>query len=53
MVRQHRLGTDEITVENPGGLVEPGESPEESAGRELREETGYEAGEIAPSWCCR
>ncbi|MBP7737257.1 MAG: NUDIX hydrolase [Spirochaetes bacterium] len=46
MVRQHRLGTDEITLETPGGLVEGDESPEETALRELREETGYEAGEI-------
>src|SRR3990172_9317023 len=45
-VKQHRLGTDEITLETPGGLVEVDESPEETAVRELREETGYEAGEI-------
>ncbi len=46
MVRQHRLGTDEITLETPGGIVESGEPPETTACRELLEETGYEAGEI-------
>jgi ADP-ribose pyrophosphatase len=46
MVRQHRLGTDEITIETPGGIVEEEELPATSAARELLEETGYEAGEI-------
>jgi len=41
MVKQHRLGTDEATIETPAGLVEKGESPESAAERELREETGY------------
>ncbi len=46
LVRQHRLGNDQITLETPGGLVESNESPQDSAVRELREETGYEAGRI-------
>src|SRR5271157_4987738 len=41
LVRQHRLGTDEITLETPGGLIETDESPATCAQRELLEETGY------------
>lgn len=29
------------TIEVPAGLVDPGETPEQAAVRELREETGY------------
>ncbi len=43
MVRQFRQGTREITLEIPGGMVDPGEEPEVGARRELLEETGYEA----------
>jgi 8-oxo-dGTP pyrophosphatase MutT (NUDIX family) len=46
LIRQYRHGTREVTLEIPGGLVENGDSPEEAARRELREETGYDAGEI-------
>jgi 8-oxo-dGTP pyrophosphatase MutT (NUDIX family) len=43
LVRQYRFGTGEITLEIPGGMCDPGESPEETARRELHEETGFEA----------
>ncbi len=41
LVRQHRLGNGDVTVETPGGLMEPGELPDRCAKRELLEETGY------------
>ena len=41
VVRQYRFGTEEITTEVPGGMIDPGEGHEESARRELLEETGY------------
>jgi len=44
MVRQWRHGTRAVTLEIPGGMVDPGEDPETAGRRETREETGYEAG---------
>ncbi|MDD4658177.1 MAG: NUDIX hydrolase [Eubacteriales bacterium] len=46
LVRQFRHGLEEITLEIPGGVVDPGEEPRLTAARELAEETGYSAGEI-------
>jgi 8-oxo-dGTP pyrophosphatase MutT (NUDIX family) len=45
-VRQYRFGTESFTLEIPGGMCDPGETPREAAWRELREETGCEAGEL-------
>ncbi|MBK5100391.1 MAG: NUDIX hydrolase [Desulfobacteraceae bacterium] len=47
MVRQYRHGIQDVTLEIPGGLVEDSDSPEEAAGRELYEETGYRASEMS------
>ena len=46
MVRQYRHGIREVTLEIPGGLVGPDDTPLEAARRELLEETGYEAEDI-------
>jgi ADP-ribose pyrophosphatase len=43
LVWQFRYGTDELSLEVPGGVIDPGEEPIDAARRELKEETGYEA----------
>jgi ADP-ribose pyrophosphatase len=43
MIQQYRHGSKQITLEIPGGLVDPGDTPESAASRELLEETGYQA----------
>ncbi|MBI1853793.1 MAG: NUDIX hydrolase [Planctomycetes bacterium] len=43
LIEQYRHGIGEVTLEIPGGMVDPDESPMQAAGRELLEETGYRA----------
>lgn len=48
LVRQWRQPLGQFTLELPSGAVDAGEDPRESAGRELREETGYRAESLEP-----
>ncbi|WP_461833484.1 NUDIX hydrolase [Desulfothermus sp.] len=40
-IKQYRHGIRDFTLEIPGGMVEPEDTPEGAAIRELKEETGY------------
>jgi ADP-ribose pyrophosphatase len=46
LIRQYRYAADSFIYEVPAGRLEPGETPEACAHRELREETGCTAGRM-------
>jgi ADP-ribose pyrophosphatase len=50
LVSQRRPAVGQDLLEIPAGIVEPEEreAPERAAARELREETGYDAGDLRP-----
>lgn len=48
LVQQYRHGIRDVTMEIPGGLINPGDTPEEAARRELLEETGYREETLIP-----
>jgi ADP-ribose pyrophosphatase len=58
-VRQYRHAIGRVLLELPAGTIDPGESPEVCAERELQEETGYRPGRMerlggfysAPGYC--
>ncbi|MCL6591239.1 MAG: NUDIX hydrolase [Firmicutes bacterium] len=47
LVEQFRYPTGSVLLEIPAGKLEPDETPEECVKRELREEIGYEPGQLA------
>jgi ADP-ribose pyrophosphatase len=46
LVENQRYAVGKTLLEVPAGTIDPGESPERTAARELVEETGYRAGRI-------
>lgn len=47
LIHQYRHGVDHITLEIPGGMVDPHDpSPLHAARREMQEETGYDSDDI-------
>ena len=47
MVKQYRHGSQRVTLEIPGGMIDAGELPADAARRECLEETGHIVDEVA------
>jgi ADP-ribose pyrophosphatase len=48
LIRNRRYSVGKTLLEVPAGTIDPGETPDQTAARELVEETGYRAGRIRP-----
>jgi ADP-ribose pyrophosphatase len=48
LIRQYRYAVREMVWEIPAGRLDPGETPEQGARRELEEEVGYGAASLEP-----
>ena len=51
LVEQYRFAPDEVSVDIPGGSIDPHESPEQAARREFEEETGFVAAQVEELGC--
>jgi len=48
LIREYSCGTHSYELGFPKGLIDPGETPEQAANRELKEEIGYGAKQLVP-----
>jgi 8-oxo-dGTP pyrophosphatase MutT (NUDIX family) len=52
LVKQYRFGLRDLSIEPPGGLLEPDEDPVVAATREVEEETGFKGGKASLLGSC-
>lgn len=48
LIREYAAGTENYELGFPKGLIDPGETPQQAAVRELKEEIGFGARELTP-----